>query len=363
MNAIGIVKRYNVGIAVRRWLATVIDYILVGLLIACFSVAYGDKNPEYIALSMLGYIVVQYLILEAFTGYTIGKFILRIKVVDIYGGSPGFIKGLIRTLFRIIDVNPFFFGGLPAGIAVLASKNKQRLGDMAAKTFVIKVKDLKDFSFEGAEDFQGIEQNSTGITISIIIGGIIIGIAVLGMIAALAVPLVLNQVKEARENAGIKIEDTQRVQKTYDGKYQVGLPSGWSEDEEIKEDNFNIAVSNRLKDSYFVILSEDKKEFSENIDLGIYYGLVQKNLSTTVENSQLGQVSDIKIGGYNAKQFEISGEVDYVKIQYLITLVETPNGYHQLMGWTSPTRYNQNKSDLITIVNSFKEVINSNQEP
>ena len=48
----------------------------------------------------------------------------------------------MRTLLRLFEVNPLLLGGIPAAIAVLCSKNRQRLGDMLAGTYVIRTKDL-----------------------------------------------------------------------------------------------------------------------------------------------------------------------------------------------------------------------------
>ena len=59
------------------------------------------------------------------------------QVVDADGNPPGIGRALLRTVLRVIEVNPFVFGAIPAGIAVLASPNRQRLGDMAAGTFVV----------------------------------------------------------------------------------------------------------------------------------------------------------------------------------------------------------------------------------
>jgi uncharacterized RDD family membrane protein YckC len=41
-----------------------------------------------------------------------------------------------------VEVNPLVVGGLPAAIAVGMSHNRQRLGDMLAHTFVVRVSDL-----------------------------------------------------------------------------------------------------------------------------------------------------------------------------------------------------------------------------
>lgn len=47
---------------------------------------------------------------------------------------------LVRTLLRVVEANPLLFGGVPAGVCILASKRNQRLGDLAAGTLVVSVR-------------------------------------------------------------------------------------------------------------------------------------------------------------------------------------------------------------------------------
>lgn len=87
-------------------------------------------------------IAVYFPVLEGLKGYTVGKKLLRIRVVDQHGNLPGIPKAIVRSLLRIIETNPVFLGGVPAGIIALVSKKKQRLGDMLAKTYVVKTQDI-----------------------------------------------------------------------------------------------------------------------------------------------------------------------------------------------------------------------------
>ncbi len=61
-----------------------------------------------------------------------------------------------------MDANPVIVGGIIAGILALATTHKQRLGDMVANTYVVKVKDSrkhqrKEHSFSSAEDIMRYE--------------------------------------------------------------------------------------------------------------------------------------------------------------------------------------------------------------
>jgi hypothetical protein len=82
-------------------------------------------------------------VLERLYGRTLGKFVCRVRVVDAAGARPSWGQVAMRTLLRLFEVNPAVFGGVPAGIAVLASKKRQRLGDMAANTFVLREEDYR----------------------------------------------------------------------------------------------------------------------------------------------------------------------------------------------------------------------------
>jgi len=71
-------------------------------------------------------------------GQTIGKRIMKTKVIKLDGYQAGFGDYLVRWLFRLVEI--FIGYGIIALIAVIASKKSQRLGDMAAGTAVITLK-------------------------------------------------------------------------------------------------------------------------------------------------------------------------------------------------------------------------------
>ncbi|MEG0848326.1 RDD family protein [Flavobacterium plurextorum] len=79
-----------------------------------------------------------------FEGQSFGKKLVKIKVVKIDGYQAGFGDYLMRWFFRIIDFSSFY--GLVGLIAVVSSKKAQRLGDMAAGTAVITLKNKINIS-------------------------------------------------------------------------------------------------------------------------------------------------------------------------------------------------------------------------
>ena len=87
-------------------------------------------------------------LLEGLTGYTLGKYLWRIRVVDRYGRVPGLLRAVPRTLLRLFELNPYLFGILIGGGVAVMSKTGQRLGDMAAGTYVVDTEVLAQIPVE-----------------------------------------------------------------------------------------------------------------------------------------------------------------------------------------------------------------------
>lgn len=86
-------------------------------------------------LPVIVYTLVQESLME---GQTIGKRIMKIKVIKIDGYQAGFGDYLIRWLLRLVDMGIFF--GIIGLITMLVNSKVQRLGDIAAGTAVITLK-------------------------------------------------------------------------------------------------------------------------------------------------------------------------------------------------------------------------------
>lgn len=76
---------------------------------------------------------------EIFTGgASPGKLIMGIKVVNLHGQNPTINECFLRWTFRPVELM-LTLGGL-AAIFVSSSENAQRVGDMVARTVVIKLR-------------------------------------------------------------------------------------------------------------------------------------------------------------------------------------------------------------------------------
>ncbi len=141
----------------ERMLASLIDlaviagYVWMGALIVS---AFSHKPSFWLiySLPIFFFTLAQELL---FQGQTLGKKIMKLKVVHLEGREVPVSSYLLRWLLRIVDIWILF--GSIGMLAIILSKNGQRIGDLAANTTVVSLKDnpgLPDLFLNG----QGTEE-------------------------------------------------------------------------------------------------------------------------------------------------------------------------------------------------------------
>lgn len=133
-----------------RIVAFLIDYFIISLyLYLIFNFIdsiernlrnYLHKDYMFIVFFVFALPAILYtLISETISnGFTIGKFIMNIRVIKIDGFQASFIDFFIRWMFRLVDI--FTFSGIPACLFILINSKSQRLGEIASGTATISLK-------------------------------------------------------------------------------------------------------------------------------------------------------------------------------------------------------------------------------
>jgi uncharacterized RDD family membrane protein YckC len=103
-----------------------------------------------VVLFLLPYMFYTLVFESLLEGQTLGKRLLKIKVVKIDGYQASFGDYLIRWILRIIDV--FFSSGIVGLITMVVNDKTQRLGDISAGTAVITLKNKVTISSTILED-------------------------------------------------------------------------------------------------------------------------------------------------------------------------------------------------------------------
>ncbi len=129
---------------VTRFLAWGVDLLCIGALVSAFGVVMGLVrliSPGLAgAAAILSYFVISIgygIACEwGWRGQTVGKRLLRLRVVDAEGLRLQFHQVVTRNLLRFVDSLPLFY--CLGGVASWFSPRCQRLGDLAANTIVIR---------------------------------------------------------------------------------------------------------------------------------------------------------------------------------------------------------------------------------
>ncbi|NJM80729.1 MAG: RDD family protein [Flavobacterium sp.] len=119
--------------------STVVTYILNATELNIYFASFDNWSTVAIYIIIYSPVIFYSIIQESiWEGRTIGKKIMKMKVIKIDGYQAGFGDYLVRWLFRLVEVLIGF--GVISLITVIFSDKNQRLGDMTAGTAVISLK-------------------------------------------------------------------------------------------------------------------------------------------------------------------------------------------------------------------------------
>jgi uncharacterized RDD family membrane protein YckC len=96
----------------------------------------GDASSFYVVELLVGLLYGG--VIQGLTGGTIGKLLCGIRVMREDGSRPGIGRGVLRWVLLIVDDFPYIIPMLTGFIVALTNDRRQRVGDLAAGTFVVR---------------------------------------------------------------------------------------------------------------------------------------------------------------------------------------------------------------------------------
>ena len=117
-----------------RIVAGIIDVVILIVVMVPLTLIAGQGLGTQLVISLIG--IAYFIVMEATQGATIGKKVMGLKVVKKDGSAISWQESVIRNLLRIVDGLPAFY--IVGIVCIALTPNKQRVGDMAAQTLVVK---------------------------------------------------------------------------------------------------------------------------------------------------------------------------------------------------------------------------------
>ncbi|WP_040214358.1 hypothetical protein [Clostridium polynesiense] len=164
--------------------------------------------------------------------------------------------------------------------------------------------------------------------------------------------------KENTSNSSKEQTSSKKLDKTIKSKdnlVQLNVSSEWSTQTNLN-DAANIQVANLPLEKYLINISDSKENFSNSFTVKDYYEAVSRNMEGMLNNGKVEAHEELTIGGNKAIQFEVKGEMDKLKVAYLVTIIETKGYFHQVISWTLIDRFEKYKVEYKDITNTFKEI-------
>lgn len=142
----------------RRAAAFLVDNVVIGVLILLCAIplllvllglnpAFYERAPAVVLVAMLttlyslvvvfGVTFGYYVLLEGYRGQTLGKMLFGVEVIrDDTGAVPGPKAAALRAVMLLLADAQFF--GIVGLSTILLSERRQRIGDIAAGTLVVR---------------------------------------------------------------------------------------------------------------------------------------------------------------------------------------------------------------------------------
>lgn len=111
-----------------------------GFVIGHTRYAFQSSTNRTIWLVLIALLAIAlFIVLPGLRGSSPGRALTAIRVVRADGRPPGVARALVRyLLWVIVDAFPYVLPGLVGFVVALVSRGNQRVGDMAARTWVVR---------------------------------------------------------------------------------------------------------------------------------------------------------------------------------------------------------------------------------
>ncbi|WCF08472.1 photosystem II reaction center PsbP family protein [Paenibacillus thiaminolyticus] len=146
-----------------------------------------------------------------------------------------------------------------------------------------------------------------------------------------------------------------KVIKSADSRMELTVTANWME-YPLNEDA-EISAFYPAGNEYVIVIPDDREEMGDIQTLEDYYDLLYEyNYSEFASGGAVEEPKSVNINGLPALQFEIQGvSEDKEKLAMLITLIESPQQFTQVIFWTTQSNIEQKRERFIEAAASYKE--------
>jgi len=178
----------------------------------------------------------------------------------------------------------------------------------------------------------------------------LLGLVFLGLVGA----GVVMGLKRAKADAAASASGAPRGELvSTDHMIGITAPSHWKILTKVN-DEAQLQAGAPYREEYLLISNELKSDL--DLDLKGYAGLLVGHLKDVMTDAVVSEPEEVTINGLKALRFTAAGTIKGLKVDYLVTVVESQKHFHQLMMWTLRSKKDSAFPIFRDVAGSFKVV-------
>ncbi|MEQ1861804.1 MAG: hypothetical protein ABMA13_17945 [Chthoniobacteraceae bacterium] len=120
-----------------------------------------------------------------------------------------------------------------------------------------------------------------------------------------------------------------------DGWVSLQIPGAWKSLPDLNRESM-LKAGNVFAEEYLMVFSDPRTDFTGTLDE--FATLTTDRMRGQLQNSSAAEAHPLTIDGLRAIRTLFEGTTGKVRISYLHTSIETPDGFHQIVQWTLPSK-------------------------
>ena len=181
--------------------------------------------------------------------------------------------------------------------------------------------------------------------------------AALAVAFLMSLPLLggCNTILLTRELAAKTEEgNTPQTVATPDGRYEVTVTGGWTEDSEQLENPQALRVIHTRRDMVVIVLAESKEEIGLDIGIGEYMDASLEVMQEDAQDVTHTAGVPVTVGGMRGLSAEMREETDDLELIYWLYFLENDDDFVRVVGWTTAEREADNRQAVQNVMQSVK---------
>ena len=148
--------------------------------------------------------------------------------------------------------------------------------------------------------------------------------------------------------------NTPQTVATPDGRYEVTVTGGWTEDSKQLENPQALRVIHTRRDMVVIVLAESKEEIGLDIGIEEYMDASLELMQEDAQDVTHTAGVPVTVGGMRGLSAEMREETDDLELIYWLYFLENDDDFVRVVGWTTAEREADNRQAVQNVMQSVK---------